>query len=115
MVLKQIVFLRSDLKNYGKGALIAQACHATTYATFKYTNHPDTIEYLKNITEMTKIILKITSEDITDLSDALNASYVDFVEWRESPEDIVTCLCTRPFVLDDYPDLRLFILRFKLF
>lgn len=115
MALKQIVFLRSDLKNYSKGALITQACHATTYATFKYINYPDTMEYLKNITEMTKIILKITSEDITDLSSALNASHVDFVEWRELPEDIVTCLCTRPFMLEDYPDLRQFILRFKLF
>lgn len=115
MVLRQYVFLRNDLKSFGRGALVAQACHATTSATFRYLEHGDTQEYLRNMAEMHKVVLKIGGDDIEGLTEALNASGIEYVAWRESPEDVVTCLCTRPFTLEEYPELLSYMRRFKLF
>ncbi len=115
MTLKQLVFLRNDLKNYGKGALIAQACHATTSATFTYIKNEDTINYLKNINDMTKIILKIKNTDIDELVESLRKYNIDFIEWKEPPENIITCIATRPFVLDNYLDLKTYLTKYKLY
>lgn len=115
MPIKQYVFLRGDLQGFKKGSLIAQACHAVTYATFTYLSHPKTQEYLEHITDMHKVILRITESDIHELSNALRSENIEFVQWVERPENIITCLATRPMTLEDHPDLVTFFYKYKLF
>lgn len=59
MTIVQYILLRNDL-NFSKGALIAQACHSSVYSIERYRDHPDTIEYLRNIRLMTKVVLKVS-------------------------------------------------------
>lgn len=115
MLPRQIIFLRNDLKSFGKGALVAQACHASTAATFTYLSHPDTKLYLERMAEMTKVVLKITGQDIEELTSELRSNEIDFIEWRESLDEGITCVSTRPFVLSSYPVLEKYLLKFKLF
>lgn len=115
MTLKQYIFLRSDLKDFNKGALVAQACHATTYATFTYLAHQDTQEYLNNMAEMHKVVLKISGHNLGELVEALDLFKIEYVEWVESPENVVTCICTRPFSPEEYPELLVYMRKYRLF
>lgn len=114
-VIRQIIFLRTDLKQFGRGAMVAQACHASVYAIFRYRNNPQTEEYLLNIADMTKVVLKIREEEMHGLKEALGRDGVDFCVWIEKPEDTVTCIATRPFVLEEHPPLQAYLQRFKLY
>lgn len=114
--LKQYIFLRGDLKDFSKGSLIAQACHGTTLATFTHKDHPSTVAYLKNIHDMHKVVLKIKEDDMPTIEAALTAEDVGFSVWIEAPENTATCLCTRPFVLEENSqELQDLFHKFKLF
>lgn len=93
----QYIALRSDLK-WPKGALIAQSCHATAAVIHLYYNDKQTIDYLKNIDSMHKIVLGINSEsDLTELSRSLEKNDIKFKLWIEQPENVPTCLATKPY------------------
>ncbi|TBU09633.1 hypothetical protein CWI36_0013p0010 [Hamiltosporidium magnivora] len=49
----------NDLKNFSKGALIAQACHASVSAIITYKNDLDNQLYISDLNNMTKVILKV--------------------------------------------------------
>ena len=60
--LVQYVVVRGDLLKALKwpvGAVIAQACHACSAAIHLYQDDASTIEYLKNLDSMHKIILEV--------------------------------------------------------
>ncbi|KAI4291349.1 hypothetical protein PAPHI01_0623 [Pancytospora philotis] len=115
MTIKQYIFLRTDLKDLKKGALVAQACHAAVCATVTYQEHQETRQYLEDMSSMHKIILRIAGQDIDALSEALNRAAVDFIAWREQPEDVVTCVSTRPVDLDKHEGLEQYFRRHKLY
>ena len=59
----QYVVVRSDLcKTLGwpVGALVAQACHASTAAIHMFYEHEDTKKYLSDLDNMHKIILSVS-------------------------------------------------------
>ena len=59
----QYVLVRSDLcKTLGwpVGALVAQACHASTAAIHMFYEHEDTKKYLSDLDNMHKIILSVS-------------------------------------------------------
>ncbi|KRH94348.1 peptidyl-tRNA hydrolase PTH2 [Pseudoloma neurophilia] len=93
----QYIILRSDLKNYTTGMLTAQACHACISANEKFKNNSDTVEYLKDIKNMKKVILKADNEQFEILKSKLFENHFDFIIWLEFPEKIETALALRPY------------------
>ena len=61
----QYVLVRADLcKTLGwpVGALVAQACHASTAVIHLFYNHEDTQKYLADLDNMHKIVLAVSSQ-----------------------------------------------------
>ena len=97
----QYVIVRSDLiktLSWPVGALIAQACHASTAAIHLYYHHEDTIAYLSDLDNMHKIVLEVKSEEeLGKLGQKLTDSQIDHKMWVEQPENFPTCLAVRPY------------------
>jgi peptidyl-tRNA hydrolase len=58
----QYVVVRADLcqtLGWPVGALVAQACHATTAVIHKFYDHQDTQNYLADLDNMHKIVLSV--------------------------------------------------------
>lgn len=112
----QYIFLRTDLKTFGRGSLVAQACHACVKAINVYKDHIDTINYLKAIENMHKVVLKIDSNNMQELKELLDKNHIQFVEWIEQPENIVTSISTRPIDVDCLGlDIKKLFSNFKLY
>jgi peptidyl-tRNA hydrolase len=94
--LVQYLLVRKDLK-WPTGALIAQACHASTAAIHESAGEADTVAYLRDLANMHKIVLEAGSaEALHETSTALAAAGVAHKLWIEQPEAIPTCLASRP-------------------
>lgn len=116
MVLKQFVFLRSDLKSFKKGSMVAQACHAVASVLYKYRDLYDVEEYLKEEEcSMHTIVLKIEETDIPEILKILNEFEIKFVSWIEQPENIVTSIATVPLNLDLNENVKKFFYQYKLY
>ena len=60
--LVQIILLRKDLAkncNYSRGAVVAQACHASVAVVTENLGDNDTKEYLHKLLSMHKIVLGV--------------------------------------------------------
>ena len=58
--LVQYVAVRGDLvKEWPLGAIVAQACHASTAVMHMFKDDPHTIEYLSDLDRMHKVVLKV--------------------------------------------------------
>ncbi|VDM30446.1 unnamed protein product [Hydatigera taeniaeformis] len=112
--LVQYIVVRSDLKaslSWSLGAVIAQACHASTAALQKFAEHEDTRAYVADLENMHKVVLGVSDEvKLAFLSQRLEGEHIDFVLWREQPENILTALALRPYhkkavrnLLTEYP------------
>lgn len=99
--LVQYVILRSDLLKSYKwrvGAVIAQACHATTAVLHMYYEDPDTQAYLKEMDRMRKIILEAPDEaTLWTLSNELQNADICHKIWVEQPENFPTCIAIKPY------------------
>lgn len=93
----QYIAIRSDLK-WPKGALIAQSCHASVAAVHLNYEDAETIAYLKDLDTMHKICVGVLSQsDLVKLSETLAENDVKFKLWIEQPENIPTCIATKPY------------------
>lgn len=103
-VLVQYVVVRGDLlKQMGWpiGAIIAQACHACTAVTHLFYNDNYTQAYLANLDVMHKVILEVPDEtSLNNLRLTLTNENIDHKLWVEQPENIPTCLATKPYPKD---------------
>lgn len=115
MLIKQYVIVRSDLKNYTTGMLIAQGVHACTQALQKFSKHPETIQYLIDIDTMTTVVLKITKDETEDLKKQLKENNADFTIWMERPEMIETAIALRPMDFDKNEKIKNILNKLKLF
>ena len=58
----------------------------------------ETIEYLKNLDTMHKVVVNVTSQaDLIGLSESLAEKQIKFKLWIEQPENIPTCIATKPY------------------
>ncbi|XP_060066029.1 putative peptidyl-tRNA hydrolase PTRHD1 [Ylistrum balloti] len=100
----QYIVLRKDLVDKLKwpiGALIAQACHACTAVMHNFREETTTQQYLADIERMHKVVLEANNEEsLMALAEKLKAENVDHKLWIEQPEDIPTCIATRPYQKD---------------
>ena len=97
----QYIIVRSDLVKtlcWPLGALIAQACHASTAVMHEFYNHEDTQSYLRDLDSMHKVVLEVKGEEeLKKLKDKLVEGSIDHKIWIEQPEDYPTCLAVRPY------------------
>jgi len=97
----QYVIVRGDLLtklSWPVGALVAQACHASTAVIHLFYQEEHTQEYLKDLDNMHKVILEAPDEkSLLALHAKLTESSVDHKLWVEQPEDFPTCLAVRPY------------------
>jgi peptidyl-tRNA hydrolase len=95
--LVQYIAVRSDLK-WPKGALIAQACHASIAAVHLNYSDKETRDYLENLDSMHKVVVGVPSEtDLIQLSKELNDNDIKFKLWTEQPENLPTSLALKPY------------------
>ncbi|KAK9099812.1 hypothetical protein Scep_023242 [Stephania cephalantha] len=99
--LVQYVVLRRDLiDSWPLGSIVTQGCHAAVAAIWSYKDDCDTVEYCspENIDSMHKVTLEVKGEtQILNLSEKLTASRIAHKLWIEQPENIPTCLATKPY------------------
>ncbi|KAG5285807.1 hypothetical protein AALO_G00007660 [Alosa alosa] len=114
--LVQYVVVRSDLIHtmaWPLGAVITQACHATTAAIHLYYSDPDTQDYLADLDNMHKVVLEAKDqESLSKLASTLSEKGVAHKLWMEQPENIPTCLALKPYPKET---VQPFLRKFKLF
>ena len=116
--LTQIIFIRKDLikKNkFTNGMLMAQACHASLKSVWLFKDEPKTKLYLDDIENMSKVILSIKQEDISNVIDICVQNGIKYTEWIEMPENILTALATEVIDKTDHKDLKIIFSGYKLF
>lgn len=99
--LVQYVVVRGDLSKtleWPLGAIIAQACHACTAVIHLFYNDSNTQAYLADLDSMHKVVLEAPDEaSLHALCSKLKEKDVHHKLWIEQPENIPTCLVTKPY------------------
>jgi len=100
-ILVQYVVMRRDLiENWPMGSIIAQGCHAAVAAVWMHRDDPHTSKYCgdDNLDKMHKVTLEVKGEaQLINLSEKLKGSDIAHKLWIEQPENIPTCLATKPY------------------
>ena len=93
------ILLRRDFTpKWSAGALVAQACHASTAALWLYRDDPATQAYVSRLDDMRKVVLEAPSAAaLGACADSLTAGGVAHKLWVEQPEGVPTCLATKPY------------------
>lgn len=112
----QYVVVRGDLLRalqWPVGAVITQACHASSAALHIFRNDPATQQYLQDLDRMHKIVLEVKDEEsLTQLAKRLTEDNIGHKLWIEQPENFPTCLATKPYVKSEVQE---YFKKFKLF
>eukprot|EP01029_Cantina_marsupialis_P025056 TRINITY_DN657397_c0_g1_i1.p1 TRINITY_DN657397_c0_g1~~TRINITY_DN657397_c0_g1_i1.p1 ORF type:complete len:118 (-),score=23.02 TRINITY_DN657397_c0_g1_i1:123-476(-) len=103
----QYIVMRKDL-DWPKGPLIAQGAHASVSAIIKFQDDEDTKEYLGALESMHKVVVEAKSQlQLENTAKKLETAELKFHLWIEQPENIPTCLATKPYRRDViYPVLK---------
>ncbi|OAF68303.1 Peptidyl-tRNA hydrolase domain-containing protein 1 [Intoshia linei] len=99
------IILRTDV-GLTKGQLAAQACHSCIKTVHIYKNDASMVEYLKDIDNMTKVLLKTRDmKEYENIKKNLKSSKISYTEWLEQPENLITCLSLKPYYKNDVYDI----------
>nr|GLL21439.1 putative peptidyl-tRNA hydrolase PTRHD1 [Ipomoea trifida] len=100
-VVVQYVVLRRDLiDTWPLGSIVTQGCHAAVAAIWSNKEDPVTLQYCApaNLDSMHKVTLEVKGEaQILNLSGKLKEGGIAHKLWIEQPENIPTCLATKPY------------------
>ncbi|XP_028802347.1 putative peptidyl-tRNA hydrolase PTRHD1 [Neltuma alba] len=100
-VIVQYVVLRRDLiDTWPLGSVVTQGCHASVSAIWSNKDDPHTVDYCspEKIDSMHKVTLEVKGEpQIINLSEKLTSGGIVHKLWIEQPENIPTCLATKPY------------------
>ncbi|TKY74633.1 putative peptidyl-tRNA hydrolase PTRHD1 [Spatholobus suberectus] len=100
-VVVQYVVLRRDLiDTWPLGSVVTQGCHASVSAVWSNRDDPFTVDYCSpdKIDSMHKVTLEVKGESqIKNLSEKLTSGGIIHKLWIEQPENIPTCLATKPY------------------
>ncbi|KAL0881801.1 hypothetical protein ABMA27_001582 [Loxostege sticticalis] len=112
----QYVLLRSDLLKelgWSIGALVAQACHASTAVLHLYKDDECTMQYLNDLDNMHKVVLEVPNEEsLKKVAAKLQENSIAHKLWIEQPENIPTCLAIKPYPKEQ---VKKFVGKFKLY
>ncbi|KAG8375339.1 hypothetical protein BUALT_Bualt10G0089900 [Buddleja alternifolia] len=97
----QYVVLRRDLiDTWPLGSVVTQGCHASVAAIWLHKDDPHTLLYCSpsNLDSMHKVTLEVKGEtQLVNLSEKLKVGGIAHKLWIEQPENIPTCLATKPY------------------
>lgn len=97
----QYVVLRRDLiDSWPLGSVVTQGCHAAVAAIWSHKDDAVTLQYCSpsNLDSMHKVTLEVKGEaQILNLAEKLKAGGIAYNLWIEQPENIPTCLATKPY------------------
>lgn len=97
----QYVVVRRDLlATWPTGSVIAQAVHASVAAVWASRGSELTRQYCgeQEPAQMHTVVLEAKNEaGLLKLADRLRDNEVEFVLWKEQPEDFVTALAAWPY------------------
>ncbi|CAN4105253.1 unnamed protein product [Withania somnifera] len=97
----QYVVLRKDLiDTWPLGSVVTQGCHAAVAAIWSHKDDDVTLQYCSpsNLDSMHKVALEVKGEaQILNLAEKLKAGGIAHKLWIEQPENIPTCLATKPY------------------
>ncbi|XP_030475490.2 uncharacterized protein LOC115692690 [Syzygium oleosum] len=100
-VIVQYVVLRRDLIDaWPLGSVVTQGCHASVAAIWSHRDDPLTLQYCSpdNLDSMHKVTLEVKGEpQMLNLAEKLKAGDIAHKLWIEQPENIPTCLATKPY------------------
>ncbi|OQV22148.1 putative peptidyl-tRNA hydrolase PTRHD1 [Hypsibius exemplaris] len=94
----QYLILRGDLK-WPVGSLVAQGAHAASAALHIFREDSQTQRFLADLDRMHVCVLKVPDEvALSSLADQLKEKDIGFKLWIEQPENVATCLATKPYM-----------------
>ncbi|KAF3512510.1 hypothetical protein F2Q69_00000430 [Brassica cretica] len=100
-VVVQYVVLRRDLiDSWPLGSVVTQGCHASVAAIWSFRDDPVTLQYCdpQHIDSMHKVTLEVKGEtQMLNLSEKLKSGGISHKVWMEHPENIPTCIATKPY------------------
>ncbi|CAH8353707.1 unnamed protein product [Eruca vesicaria subsp. sativa] len=101
-VVVQYVVLRRDLiDSWPLGSVVTQGCHASVAAIWSFKDDPVTLQYCdpQHIDSMHKVTLEVKGEtQMMNLSEKLKSGGISHKLWMEQPENIPTCIATKPYL-----------------
>ena len=103
------IILRTDLK-WKAGPLVAQGSHAVSLLVHKY--HKEMEDYLKLEYAMRKVVLGVVLDEFVELKEKMQEDGIQFVEWKEQPENVPTAIAIIPIDPKQRPD---YLMKLKLF
>lgn len=100
------IVLREDLaSSWPRGALVAQACHASTAVTAMVLQQPEVyaaaVPYFspQAVDSMRKVVVGTSDEaSLRKIATDLESASVPHKLWIEQPENVATCIATVPLV-----------------
>ncbi|KAI5750140.1 hypothetical protein M8J76_013156 [Diaphorina citri] len=101
----QYILVRGDLISkleWPLGAVVAQACHASSAAIHLFYDDPVTQSYLKDLDNMHKVPHE---QELLAVEKALLSKEIKFKKWIEQPENYPTCIALKPYVKTDVQKL----------
>ncbi|KAG7550216.1 Peptidyl-tRNA hydrolase PTH2 [Arabidopsis thaliana x Arabidopsis arenosa] len=100
-VVVQYVVLRRDLiDSWPLGSVVTQGCHASVAAICSFKDDPVTLQYCdpQHIDSMHKVTLEVKGEtQMMNLAEKLKSGGISHKLWMEQPENIPTCIATKPY------------------
>lgn len=116
-VIVQYILLRRDLKkmkNYNDGAIISQACHASSAILYKTINDDLTKAYFNDLDRMHKVVLSVEGgeNEMNEISNLLKQNSIEHYLWIEQPENIPTAIAVKPYYKKD---IEQFFSKYKLY
>eukprot|EP00271_Cylindrocystis_brebissonii_P012810 TRINITY_DN32313_c0_g1_i1.p1 TRINITY_DN32313_c0_g1~~TRINITY_DN32313_c0_g1_i1.p1 ORF type:complete len:279 (+),score=15.49 TRINITY_DN32313_c0_g1_i1:68-904(+) len=97
----QHIVLRKDLVETLKwplGSVMAQGAHAAVAAIWLYREDQLVQRYCADLDHMHKVVLEVKGEtQLLNLAEKLKAAGIAHKLWVEQPENIPTCLATKPY------------------
>ena len=104
--------MRKDLlkakksQSFSTGAFIAQACHASTAALYRYWSSDNTQKFLGELDEMTVCVLGVEDkQELEKIQETLSMQGIPTHLWIEKPEMTPTALATAPVHKQDVAPL----------
>lgn len=96
--IQYILIITDNVVGWPLGAIVAQGCHAVTACMAKYRNLPEYQDYIadENIGQMRKALLACTLAKWSDIKSRLEIEGVNFIEWYEQPENVLTSVALVP-------------------
>lgn len=97
-LIQYILIMTDSVADWPLGAVVAQGCHAAIACAAKYKETVEFIEYTDSpdLCTMKKIVLGCSVKEWTEIRSKCESIGIEFFEWFEEPEKILTAVAFKP-------------------